>query len=73
MLGPCFTAPTIARADCRHLPEHRYTWFARDDAAPDGRVLVQVCMASDLVQIGEWKTAAPAKVKRRRAKDDDRA
>lgn len=69
MLGPCFTAPRIARAECRHDPAHRYTWFARDDTARDGQVLVQVCMACDLVCIGAWKPAAPPKT-RRRTNDD---
>mgnify|MGYP000884199019 FL=1 len=59
MLGPCFTAPQLDPATCPHAEPHRFAWFARDDTAEDGRVLVQVCMACDTVLSGTVPRAQP--------------
>jgi len=28
---------------CNHPPKHLYSWYARNDSAPQGKVLVIVC------------------------------
>lgn len=46
---------TRAQADtvaCQHPPERYYSWYARDDRAPRGRVLCVVCCDCGHVLLG---------------------
>ena len=55
MLGPCFTAERVDPAICKHPPTVLFAWYARDDTAKTGKVLVVVCMACDTINPGEQK------------------